>query len=98
MLLSEIHGWYWAITWDNPRPANSSAMLAGLKRIGRVTRLAAKTTVLLAPKANVGWRQIRGVLVTNLHPQKGNVVYVNLRTKRAFQWGSNTGFKWKRVG
>ena len=98
MLISEIKGWHWAITWDNPRPADSSAMLKALGRLGKITRTQTKTTVLLAPKASIGWRDIREAIIENLHPSKGNAFYANLRTQRAFQWGSKTGHRWQRVG
>lgn len=37
MLISELKGWHWAITWDNPIPADSSAMLAALSALGNLT-------------------------------------------------------------
>ena len=98
MLISEIRGWHWAITWDNPNPADSSTMLKALSRLGRVTKTQTKTTVLLAPKVGVDWRRIRKVIVDNLHREKGNAFYANLRTHGAFQWGRNTRFHWKKVG
>jgi hypothetical protein len=73
-------------------------MLEALRRLGRITRTQTKTTVLLAPKFSVGWRRIRKAIVANLHQRKGNAFYANLRTQKAFQWGSKTGFLWKRVG
>jgi hypothetical protein len=98
MYVSELMGWHWAITWDNPVPADSSKMMKQLAKLGRLTRVQTKTTVLLAPKRKVKWRKIRKVLVNNLHPSKGNVFYVNLRSGRAFERGSSTNFKWKRAG
>ena len=100
MLISEIRGWHWVITWDNPLPADSSAMLAALRSLGRLTSVQTKTTYLLAPKKGVGWRQIRAAIEANLHPQKGNVTYVNLRSKGAFEWvewGGKTGHRWRKV-
>lgn len=98
MLISEIKGWHWAITWDNPMPADSSAMLKALQSLGKITEVQTKTTVLLAPKSNVKWPEIRAAIEKNLHPEKGNVFYVNLRSGKTFEYGSKTGRKWKKVG
>jgi hypothetical protein len=97
MLKSEIKQWHWAITWDNPHPADSSKMLKALRGLGRVTRTQTKTTVLLAPKAKANWRQIRRLIESNLHPSRGNAFYANLRSQKAFEWGSKTGHVWKKV-
>ena len=97
MLISELRGWHWAITWDNPVPADSSSMLTALGALGKLTAVQTKTTYLLAPKANVGWRQIRTAIENSLHPTKGNVFYVNLRSGKSFERGSQTGHKWKRA-
>lgn len=97
MLVSEMRGWHWAITWDNPLPADSSAILMTLGQLGNLTRLQTKTTCLLAPRKGIGWRQIRNALTSNLHPRRGNVFYVNLRSGGAFQWGTATGHRWKKV-
>ncbi len=97
-LISEIRSWQWAITWDNAKPANSSTMLADLANLGRLTQTQTKTTVLLAPKAKVTWRHIRLAIEKNLHPKKGNAFYANLRTRKAFQLGSKTKRRWKKVG
>ena len=35
MLISEIRGWHWAITWDNPDPPDSSKMLKALNQLHR---------------------------------------------------------------
>jgi hypothetical protein len=53
MLISELKEWHWAITWDNPQPADSSALLSTLGSLGRMTSVQTKATVLLAPKATV---------------------------------------------
>ena len=98
MLISEIRGWHWAITWDNAYPADSSTMFRALGRLGHVTKTQTKTTALLAPKKNVDWRRIRQALVENLNRQTGNAVYANLRTRKAFQWGRKTRFHWKQIG
>jgi hypothetical protein len=97
MLISEIRGWQWAITWDNPVPADSSAILRALRKLGRVTKMQTKTSVLLAPKSGIGWGQIRAAITANLHPKKGNVMYANLRSGKAFQWGSKTSHHWRQV-
>lgn len=95
MLLSDIQGWHYFITWDNPVPANSSAMLRDLEALGHVTSVATKTTVALTPYAGTTWRQVRDAIETNLHPQKGNAMYVTLRTGKAFQISAKTGMLWK---
>lgn len=97
MLHSEIKGWHWAITWDNPNPANSSAMLAALGRLGKLTKVQTKTTYILAPRKRVKWKQVRAAITGNLHPRKGNALYVNLRSGRIFEWGSNTNRRWRRA-
>lgn len=96
-LQSEIKGWHWVITYDNPLPPNSSTMIAALGRLGKLTRVQTKTTYVLAPKRNVGWQRVRQAIESCLHPQKGNAVYVNLRTGRAFEYGRVTGYSWRRV-
>ena len=97
MLKSEVMGWHWAITYDNPVPADSSSMITALNQLGKLTKVQTKTTWLLAPSSGVTWRQIRKAIIDNLHPKKGNVLYVNLRSGKSFEWGRNTGFKWRRV-
>lgn len=97
MLISERNGWHWAITWDNPFPADSTAMVRDLGQLGRLTAVQTKTTYMLAPKQSVGWRGIRKAIVRNLHSKKGNVFYVNLRSGRSFEYGSTTNFVWKKV-
>ncbi len=97
MLISEIRGWHWAISWDNPRPANSSTMLRDLEKLGRLTAVQTKTTYLLAPKVGVNFKQIRDAIAANLHPDKGNAFYANLRSGKVFEYGSATAPKWKRV-
>lgn len=97
MLLSQINKWHWLITWDNPVPANSSTMLKELGKLGAITPLQAKTTVLLAPKASVTWKQIRQAIDMNLHPKKGKAAYANLRTQNAFHRGPSTKHVWKRA-
>lgn len=96
-LISEIRGWHWVITWDNAQPANSSTMLQALSALGKLTQVQTKTTYVLAPRKNVNWRQIRAAIIANLHPTKGNVCYVNLKSGLAWQWGSRTRHKWRRA-
>lgn len=97
MLLSEVKKWHWLISWDNPVPANSSAILAALRQLGKLTGPQTKTTVILAPKKHVGWQKIRLAISNNLHPKKGNAVYINLKTRGAYHYGSMTNHKWKRL-
>lgn len=97
LLVSEIQKWHWAISWDNPVPADSSAMLAALSALGKLTKLQTKTTVILAPRGNVPVSSIRKAISSNLHPTKGNAFYANLRTGNIFEWGSNTGHKWHKA-
>jgi len=97
MLLSEIQGWHYFITWDNPVPANSSAMLKALEALGHVTPVSTKTTVALTPYGETTWRQVRFAIETNLHPKKGNAMYVNVRSGKAFQISAKTGFLWKGI-
>jgi hypothetical protein len=96
-LKSEINSWHWLITWDNPDPANSSSMLAALSTLGKATKVQTKTTILLAPKRSSKWRIIRSAIENNLHATKGNAVYLNLRSGRAFEFGSDTRRRWRRA-
>jgi len=96
-LLSEIRGWHWVITWDNPLPADSSKMLQALSALGKLTQVQTKTTYILAPRKSAKWRKIRAAIVANLHPRKGNVCYVNLRSGLAFEWSGTSGRKWRKV-
>ncbi len=97
MLVSEVLKWQWVISWDNPVPADSSSMHAALRKLGKVTPLQTKTSVVFAPRRKTHYQHTRYVLMNNLHPQKGSVFYVNLRSGDAFAYGSKTGFHWKRV-
>jgi hypothetical protein len=38
MLYSEMKGWHWIITWDNPVPADSSAMVTALSALEKLTK------------------------------------------------------------
>ncbi len=86
------------ISWDNPVPANSKRLIRQLKRHGRVRRTEPKTTVSLTPSGRrVDWRNIRRTIVRNLHPSRGNAMYANLNSGRAFQYGRRTNYKWRQV-
>jgi hypothetical protein len=95
MLISEVKGWHYFISWDNPVPADSSAMLQSLCKLGRLTKLQTKTSLALAPYATTHWRQVRDVIKANLHGKKGNAFYVNLRSGKGFEIGSRTKRLWK---
>lgn len=87
-LISEVKSWHWLITWDNPRPADSSSMLSALDGRGKVIVVRTKTTVLLAPYAKATWQKIRGDIEANLNPSKrklGKAVYCNLRSGKCFE-------------
>ena len=86
MLYSEIRGWQWMITWDNPVPADSSAIIAALQKLGRVTKLETVTTHIFAPKKRVNYHQIRAALTANLNPTTGKVAYTNLKTGNVCEW------------
>jgi hypothetical protein len=96
-LISGVQGWFYFISWDNPHPADSSSILASLRKLGKVTTLQTKTSVALAPKKSKKWRDVRRAIERNLHPKKGNAFYVNLRSGRAFQLGRKTNRRWKEV-
>lgn len=96
MLISEIQGWYYLISWDNPIPANSSAILKSLSSLGRVTKLQTKTTVALSPKASTKWRDVRHAIENNLSRPTGNALYINLRSGKGFQIGAKTKYGWKQ--
>jgi hypothetical protein len=57
-LISDVKDWHWLITWDNPIPANSSAMIGTLSALGKVRLVYTKTTVVLAPLKKSKWRKI----------------------------------------
>lgn len=97
MLYSEIRGWQWLITWDNPTPANSTTLKSALRGLGSVIEATTKTTVIFAPRHGVSWKVIRDALTSNLNQTTGKVVYVNMMSKRAFEWGPQTNFQWQRV-
>jgi hypothetical protein len=97
MLISEIKGWHYFISWDNPIPADSSAMLKALGALGKVTVMQPKTTVALSPRASTTWDGVRDAIKSNLHPNKGNAMYVNVRTGKGFQIGKKTKYLWKKT-
>jgi hypothetical protein len=95
MLISEIKKWHYFISWDNPLPADSSSMLSALRALGKVTTLQTKTSIALAPRSTVHWRDVRDAIKINLHSKKGNAFYVNVRTGKGFQIGAKTKWLWK---
>ena len=97
MLISEVRGWHWAITFGTIPGREFIHNAWSLDVSGANKNPDTKTTVLLAPRRRVGWRRIREAIVNNLHPQSGNAFYVNLRSRGAFERGSNTNFLWKKV-
>lgn len=94
MLISDLNKWHFIITWDNPVPADSSAMLRALKKLGRVTTLNTRTTVILAPKQGVDWSRVRKVIQTHLNYANGKAAYANLRTRSIVHYGPQTRRKW----
>lgn len=76
-------------------PADSSAMLNALRKLGNVTRLQTKTSVVLSPRVGKRSWHVREAIKSNLHPIKGNAFYVNLRTTKAFQIGRKTKWLWR---
>ncbi len=95
MLISEVKGWHYFISWDNLVPADSSAILAVLGTLGNVTSLKTKTSVVLSPKVRVTWRQVRAAIKNNLDNKNGSAFYVNLRSGKGFQISQHTKWKWK---
>jgi ribosomal protein S19E (S16A) len=85
------------ISWDNPVPAHSRRMIRQLKNHGRVRKSEPKTTVSLTPHGRTDWRRIRRTIVRNLHPSRGNAMYANLNSGRAFEYGRSTNYKWRSV-
>ncbi len=94
MLPTEFEKWHFIITWDNPVPADSSKMLQALRKLGRVTPVNTKTTVILSPKEGVGWRRVRKVIQKHLNYANGNAAYMNLRSRTAAHYGPKTKRKW----
>jgi hypothetical protein len=97
MLISEIKGTPYYISWDNPVPADSSEMLRALKKLGHVTKLHLKTTVALFPRSTITFKQVRDAIKANLNPQTGNAMYINMCTGKGFQIGKGTKGLWKHA-
>lgn len=95
MLISEVKGWHYFVSWDNPMPADSSAMLSALRALGKVTTLQTKTSIALSPRSTVHWQDVRDAIKANLNPKNGNAFYVNVRTGKGFQIGKKTKWLWK---
>lgn len=95
MLISEVKGWHYFISWDNPVPANSSAMIGALRDLGKVSPLKIKTSIVLSPRSTVGWQQVRLAISSNLNETTGSAFYVNLRSGKGFQISHKTKWRWK---
>lgn len=95
MLISEIKGWYYYISWDNPMPADSSAILRALRGLGKVTVLQTKTSIALAPKQGISWRDVRKAIEQNLNQSNGKAFYVNLRSGKGFEISRQTKWRWR---
>jgi hypothetical protein len=76
MLVSEVMGWHYYISWDNPVPANSSAILNSLKSLGKVSILKTKTSIVLFPKTGVSPKHVRNAIYSNLNQKNGSAFYV----------------------
>jgi hypothetical protein len=63
----------------------------------RLTALSAKGDPLEAIDRLVPWESFRGDIVANLHPTRGNVFYMNLRSRKAFKRNRATRYHWKEV-
>jgi hypothetical protein len=95
MLISEIEGWHYVISWDNPQPADSSSMRKALTRLGKLYSLKTKTSVVLAPKSSTSVHDVRAAIRDNLNAVKGNAFYVNLKSGKGFQISMKHGGVWK---
>lgn len=95
MLISEIKGWHYFISWDNANPANSSSLLKALEALGKVSTLETKTSIVLAPYSTTHWKQVRDAIRKNLNQNTGKAFYVNLRTGKGFEIGASTKWLWK---
>lgn len=95
MLISEVEGWHYFISWDNPVPANSSAIIKALRALGKLSELKTKTSVVLSPRSGVSWHQVRHAIKNNLNQTTGNAFYVNLKSGKGFQISHRTKWLWK---
>jgi hypothetical protein len=95
MLISEVQGWHYYISWDNPLPADSSAILRALRKLGRVKQLTTRTSIVLSPRSSTTWHDVRNAIKNNLNPTNGKAFYVNLRSGKGFQIGDQTKWLWK---
>ncbi len=98
MLISEVRGWRYFISWDNPQPADSSSMLKDLERLGKVKPLETKTSVVLSPKRKTTYHHVREAIKKNLSRENlktGKAFYVNLRSGQGFEIGKSTKWKWR---
>lgn len=97
MLISEVKGWHYFISWDNPKPPNSAKIKDALSALGKVTQLLTKTSVAFSPRRGTHWRDVRSAIRDNLDTKKGNAFYVSLRSGQAFQIGEKTNWRWKKT-
>ena len=95
MLVSDVLGWHYFISWDNPVPPDSSKIIEALEKLGRVTRLTTKTTVALSPGASSTEHDVQNAIKGNISKEDGNAVYVNVHTGKGFQIGKETEYLWK---
>jgi len=95
VLLAEIaQRWPYYISWDNPKPADSSAMLEALRKLGTVRRLHTKTSVVLWPQVSTSYSNVRLAIRANLNHRTGKAFYVNLRTGRCMEIAKATNWRW----
>ena len=86
------------ISWDNPVPANSKRMIRQLKKHGRVRKSEPKIDRgAHAARPHRLAQDLSRAIVRNLHPSRGNAMYANLNSGRAFEYGRSTNYTWRRV-
>jgi hypothetical protein len=56
-----------------------------------------KATVILSLKANMADQEIRGAIANKINWSKGIAVYVNLKTREAYEWDTHTEHVWQKV-
>lgn len=72
-------------------------MLRDLSALGKVIPLQTKTSIAFAPKYDTTPYDVRTAIENNLHRVNGNAFYVNLRTKKGFNYGKKTNRRWKKA-
>jgi len=70
-------------------------MLDALRKLGRITTLQTKTSVVLSPRIGIKSWDVRDAVKGNLNPTIGNAFYVNLRSGKAFEIGKKTNWHWR---